>query len=363
MQPLVALLWVNYNSMPIIDVVLDSLRSIEELDYDNYVLIAVDNASTDGSWEKLLERIEAARRKGLRVITVQLAVNSGFTGGMNAAYRLALKLGARYVAVLNNDAAPFNKSIEMLVEFMEQHPCVGSVQGAVLYYGEDRVQTAGNYLSELLTAHLAFEGLRPGELPRKPYHITYASGAYALYRVKAVKEARRDQRLFDDWVFAYFDDNAIGLALWGAGYRVVGVPRPAGWHVMSATFKRQGPRRLYLTSRGHLLAAHVSASKYRAVVEASYLRRLAYYASLEAAGAVALGSAAAIARAIRDARKQAHRVAARHTIRKGYATAPILHVKSMEATMYMLSGTPLTRLLYRRAAALAARHVFDGCDK
>jgi len=47
--PPVSILWLNYNSFPFINIVLESLQGIQNLDYPNYELIIVDNGSTDGS--------------------------------------------------------------------------------------------------------------------------------------------------------------------------------------------------------------------------------------------------------------------------------------------------------------------------
>lgn len=59
-------------------------------------LIVVDNASTDGSWEWLLERAA----EDARLVPVKNRTNYGFAGGMNAGLRRA---HGEIVGVLNND--------------------------------------------------------------------------------------------------------------------------------------------------------------------------------------------------------------------------------------------------------------------
>jgi glycosyltransferase involved in cell wall biosynthesis len=51
MRPRVSVVWLNYNSVKSLGLVLGSLKSLFELDYDNHEIIVVDNASTDGSFE------------------------------------------------------------------------------------------------------------------------------------------------------------------------------------------------------------------------------------------------------------------------------------------------------------------------
>jgi cellulose synthase/poly-beta-1,6-N-acetylglucosamine synthase-like glycosyltransferase len=46
------IIWLNCNSSKFINIVLRSLDSVFNIDYDNYEVIVVDNASNDGSFEK-----------------------------------------------------------------------------------------------------------------------------------------------------------------------------------------------------------------------------------------------------------------------------------------------------------------------
>ena len=51
--PKVSVLWLNYNSMHVIETTKKSLESLVSLDYPNFEVILVDNGSTDGSRETL----------------------------------------------------------------------------------------------------------------------------------------------------------------------------------------------------------------------------------------------------------------------------------------------------------------------
>ena len=51
MRPPLSIIWVNYNSMSIMDIVLRSLKSILKLEHPDYEVIVVDSASSDGSFE------------------------------------------------------------------------------------------------------------------------------------------------------------------------------------------------------------------------------------------------------------------------------------------------------------------------
>jgi glycosyltransferase involved in cell wall biosynthesis len=45
-----SIIWLNYNSSNFIDIALTSIDSVLNLDFDNYEVIIVDNASSDGSF-------------------------------------------------------------------------------------------------------------------------------------------------------------------------------------------------------------------------------------------------------------------------------------------------------------------------
>ena len=79
-----------------------------------YEVIVVDNASRDGSVEKI-------RNKFKNVILIENQKNLGFTGGCNEGIRYALKSGADYIMLLNNDTRLDDRMID--------HP----ISSAVMY--------------------------------------------------------------------------------------------------------------------------------------------------------------------------------------------------------------------------------------
>ena len=64
MWPPLSIIWVNYNSMDIMDIVLRSLKSILELEYPDYEVIVVDNASSDGSFERIRDLVKRMIESG-----------------------------------------------------------------------------------------------------------------------------------------------------------------------------------------------------------------------------------------------------------------------------------------------------------
>jgi GT2 family glycosyltransferase len=260
--PLVSILWLNYNSFPFINIVLESLQGIQNLDYPNYELIIVDNGSTDGSL-KIIKNAIAKMKINSKII--ELKMNLGFTGGNNVAYR-AMDQNSKYVVLLNNDAVPYSESLRNLVEVMENDKTLGSAQGVILNYDEKTIDTAGGFESELLTSYLFLQGSEPKALKREMY-VSHTNGAYAIYRVESIKKAMKDnRRIFDNELFSLREDDLIGFKLWNAGFKVKSLPVISAKHMRGSSFKRIGDRGVYLRIRNWLLLNEILNSRYKKLI-------------------------------------------------------------------------------------------------
>ncbi|MCS7113620.1 MAG: hypothetical protein RMJ00_06140, partial [Nitrososphaerota archaeon] len=72
--------------------------------------------------------------------------------------------------------------------------------------------------------------------------ITYTDGAYAVYKVEAIKEATGcNNKLFEDHLFAYCEDLLLSLKLWNKSYKIVTLPIFVGKHYRSASFAKIKP--------------------------------------------------------------------------------------------------------------------------
>ena len=69
--------------MGFIDIALRSIESALRLDFDDYGVIVVDNASGDGSFERIRRFVEEKKSSSVRVRFVRSDVNRGYAGGMN----------------------------------------------------------------------------------------------------------------------------------------------------------------------------------------------------------------------------------------------------------------------------------------
>src|SRR6058998_2167361 len=79
-------------------------------------ILVIDNASRDSSLDCTAEFRDRAN-------FIRLSENRGFAGGVNQAFRWT---STPYVLILNPDIQVLPGAIQLLEEFMEQHPRAGA---------------------------------------------------------------------------------------------------------------------------------------------------------------------------------------------------------------------------------------------
>lgn len=263
--PLVSILWLNYNSLSFIDTAFESLEHILNLEYSNYELIVVDNNSVDGSLEKIEEFLNHIRQKRLNIKVFRLTKNLGFAGGNNVAY-LARNSESKYVVLLNNDAIPYRDSMRQLVSAMESDKSLGAAQGVILDYTGQTIDNAGGYCDEFLFPYHILEE-EPYSSAKTERFVSYANGAYAIYRVNAIKSSQNERHaMFNNRFFIYYEDTMLGLQIWNSGYKVKSFPFLAGRHKVGSTFKNVKSLTAYLLFRNRLVLNLLSNNRYRLLV-------------------------------------------------------------------------------------------------
>ena len=231
-----SLIWLNYNSSSFIDIALRSIKSALRLDFDYYEVVIVDNASSDGSFERIRKFIEEKKPSNVRVKFVESDVNRGYAGGMNLGWE-ARDLEAKYVAFLNNDLILEPSSLRELIDYMEGDDKIAAANGLIYLGDGGRIYSAGGYATDHWDFDDICRGATEHECPgiNKPHYVTYADGAYMLVKAEAIRRTCPDGKPFIDETFLYLDDDLLGLILWNRGYKVAYIPIKSGIHYMSLT--------------------------------------------------------------------------------------------------------------------------------
>ena len=106
-------------------------------------LLIVDNGSKEAEVENLREW--CASRLEFPVSLVESPNNLGYSGGMNLAVLEALKQGADYLWLLNNDTTVEENSLQALIAYCQEHPDEAITGVTVVDAQTGRVQAAGGH--------------------------------------------------------------------------------------------------------------------------------------------------------------------------------------------------------------------------
>lgn len=190
-------------------------------------IIVVENGSIDDSLQLLRSNYE-------NVDVVELPINRGFAGGVNAGILRAIQNGSEYVALFNNDAIADKSWLKNLVDYLDNNPGVGIAASKIMgNTGEYLDSTGENYTSWGLPYP---RGRRETSINKydEDINIFAASGGASLYRVKMLKQIG----LFDEDFFAYYEDVDISFRAQLAGWKVAFVPTAKAYHQIGGTSRR-----------------------------------------------------------------------------------------------------------------------------
>jgi len=270
-----SLIWLNYNSLGFMDIALKSIESVLSLDFNDYEVVIVDNASSDGSFERIRKFVEEKKPSSVRVRFVRSDVNRGYADGMNLGWE-ARDPETKYVAFLNNDLIIKPGSLRKLIERMEGEEELAVVNGLIYLGDGKKVFSVGGWIDELLIGGNICDGLSVSECSdiNKEHYVTYANGAYMLVKAEAVRKAGPNGKPFIEETFLYLDDNLLGLILWNRGYKIKYVPVDSGVHFANMTTR--GSKATYYSTRGSTAPWYLTKTKYSSLRWLWLLRRRLY---------------------------------------------------------------------------------------
>ncbi len=259
-EPLVYIIVLNYNNLK--DTV-ETLESLEKLDYENFKVIVVDNASE--KW--ILEEI----KKRFKVEFIENQENLGYAGGNNVGIKKALSDGAEYVFVLNNDVIVERDVLKKMVKEMIKFKECAACQPLVKYHGRNVIWSAGTKIF-LGYPRLYLKGKREAKgVFEPPFGL---AGCAILFRAKALKEVG----LFNEKLFLMHEETEWCIRAKKIGYKFLIVADAIVYHKVSATLGFLSEKYLYYVSRNWLIVARKLGNSffvYSVVTE--FLIRLPYY--------------------------------------------------------------------------------------
>lgn len=229
----VAIIILNFNSGRDTLECLESLTKIGKKD-PQLLIIVVDNASTDDS-------VGMIKKAYPQVTVIVNHENLGFAEGNNCGIRFALKRGADFLLILNNDTTVSPDLITRLV-FAASKEKTGGIFGPKIYFTAGRETHLGRYKSSelgkviwyaggkldwdnVLAAHRGVDEVDLGQYDEF-VKTAFVTGCALFVR----REVFETTGLFDAKFYLYYEDVDLCLRARKKGYELCYVPDAHLWH-------------------------------------------------------------------------------------------------------------------------------------
>lgn len=224
----------NFNGKELLQDCLETLPFNE-----NYELIVVDNGSSDGSIQMLMEKYPYVTR-------ICNDNNMGFSAAVNQGIKEAK---APYVILLNNDTKIREGFIEALKDTLDNDPGIFSASSCMVSMKEpDIIDDTGDYYNALGWAFTLGKG-KPVAKYQKMRKVFSACGGASIYR----KEVFEKIGYFDENHFAYLEDVDVGFRSQIYGYKNVYNNKAVCLHVGSAySGSRYNPFKISLSAQNSI---------------------------------------------------------------------------------------------------------------
>lgn len=240
MKPKVYIIILNWNNW---EDTIECLHSVFAMDYSNFEVIVIDNASENDSIEKLKSAFP-----DLRII--KNSVNNGFTGGNNLAIAWAMEHGADYVWLLNNDTVVQSDALTHCVARAEVDPEVGLVTPVVFFHeAPDVIQHCGSYVDWSNLSVVYAKDLDQALAWEFEQASSFCLWGTALLIKRAVIESIG---VLDERLFAYWEDTDYSIRACRAGFRNAIAPAARIYHKTPynpASQRRRSPHYFYYYCR------------------------------------------------------------------------------------------------------------------
>jgi GT2 family glycosyltransferase len=212
--------------------------------YEPKRVVLVDNGSSPPAAPVLKQRFP-------HIEPVALDENAGFTGGCNRGMERALKLGADYVFLLNNDTTVHEHAIERLVDAMEQHPDAGFASALLLYPGDEkRIQFYRGTIQRDAAQHVHPDDEQAfSDRYRETIETEFAPACAILLRARALRETG----MFDESLFTNWEDYDLCLRFTDAGWKLLTVGSAEVVHAHGQTTGKISPFITYFFTRNRLI--------------------------------------------------------------------------------------------------------------
>ena len=235
----VSIVVLNYNGKDLLKKCLESIKN--KTQYENYEIIVVDNNSTDDS-------IKMLQKFFTEVKLIQNPKNYGFPKGNNIGTKKALRNGADFILLLNNDTEVTKKWLKEMVRVANSDEKIGIVGSKLILPTGKTQKSCCNYKY----------GLSRKFAPQKREVVDSLVAACMLIKKGVIEKIGfLDENFFP----IYYEDVDFCLRAEKVGYKTVYVPQSKVYHHKGITMKKQDWQfEAYHTNRLRFFSKHFPIS-------------------------------------------------------------------------------------------------------
>jgi len=238
--PLCSVIILNYNGKKYLKKCLDSLK---KLNYPNYEVIFVDNASTDGS-------VEFIKKNYPEIKLIENKFNLGFSEGNNVGIR---KANGDYIVLFNNDVIIDKNWLNETIKIAKNDEKIGIVGGKIYDYNSNILQHVGGRLHKFTNFYLFTSEIGAGERDIGQYdekrEVDYVICTAILIKKNVIKGVG----LMDKGFYPiYVEDIDLNYRVKEIGYKVIYVPSAKVWHKGSGTFGKISREKKYYIQKNKI---------------------------------------------------------------------------------------------------------------
>ncbi len=237
--PKVIIVILNWNGLAD---TLECLTSLQKVTYPNFAVMVVDNGSRGNDAEIIREKFGAF----VSVLTEEK--NLGFAGGCNEGIRWALRSGAEYILLLNNDTTVDPNCLKEMVEVAQSDPLIGMVGPKICYYDKPNTILAIGGKVNLWTGITPVIGT--DEIDNGQFNcveeVDFVAGTALLVKAETVRRIG----LLDEVYFAYYEETDWCCRARSANLKII--PAPAA-KVLHKTHKKSSELYTYYMTRNRFI--------------------------------------------------------------------------------------------------------------
>jgi len=266
---MISIIIVNYNRKDLLKHCLDSVRAQSFRDIE---IIAVDNASTDGSAEMITTHYPEAK-------LIKNTVNLLFCEAQNQGIEMSK---GDFVLCLNSDCALDKDYLAKAVNAAEINENIGMVSGKILRMDKKIIDSTGLFLGRNRKAvERGYNKEDKGQY-EKPGYIFGVSGAAAFFRKKMLLDTKDEYGYFDERFGMYYEDLDLCWRAKKKGWKAYYAPKAIVYHVRGGTAVNRGvvPRKGQFRRLENNLKKRYIINRYKCMIKndtiASFLANLPF---------------------------------------------------------------------------------------